>query len=36
MLCKGGYLAVGDVQGVMIQFVPAYIPTNVYPDSYSF
>ena len=36
MLCKGGYLVVEDVQGVMIQFVLVYIPTNVYPDSYSF
>ena len=36
MLCKGGYLAVGGLQGIMIQLVPACIPTNVYPDSYSF
>ena len=36
MLRKGGYLVVGGLQGVMIQLVPAYIPTNVSPDSYSF
>ena len=36
MLCKGRYLAVGGLQGIVIQLVPAYIPTNVYPDSYSF